>query len=74
MIAMFVRKEDAIELLGSDTAEREAHDELTRAQSSIDQNATMIGGDERAVPGAAAAEHGQTEHIRLVTDALSVHK
>ena len=74
MVAMFVRKEDAIELLGSNTAEREAHDELARAQSSIDQNATMIGGDERAVPGAAAAEHGQTEHIRLVTDALSVHK
>ena len=39
MVAMFVREEDAIELLGSDTAEREAQDELTRAQSSIDQNA-----------------------------------
>jgi hypothetical protein len=34
----------------------------------------MIGCDERAIPGAAAAEHGQTEHIRLVMDALSVHK
>ena len=74
MIAMFVRQEDAIELLGSDPAEREAHNELTRAQSAIDQNPAMIGRDERAVPGAAAAEHRETEHIRLVTDALSVHK
>ena len=62
VIAMLVGKEDAIELLGSDSALLEAHDELARAQSAIDQNSAMIGGDERAIPGAAAAEHGQTEH------------
>ena len=74
MIAVFVCKQDAIELPGSDAAERQTDHELARAQSAIDQDAAMIGRDERAVSGAAAAEHGQSEHARLVTDALSVHK
>jgi hypothetical protein len=36
---------------------------LTGAQSAIDQNPAMIGRDQRAVSGAAAAEHRQTEHV-----------
>ena len=34
----------------------------------------MIGRDERAISGAAAAEHGQGEHVRLVADAVPFHK
>jgi hypothetical protein len=37
-------------------------DDLARAQSAIDQNPAVIGGNESAIPGAAAAEHGQVEH------------
>jgi hypothetical protein len=74
VIAMFVGKEDAIELVGSDSTLCEAQDELSRAQSAVDQQPAMIGGDERAVSRAPAPEHRQTKHSRLVTDVLSVHK
>jgi hypothetical protein len=74
MVAMFVRDQDAIELLRRDAALREAQDQLTRAQSAVDQNAAMVGGKERAVPGAAAAEYGQAEHVRLLTDVIRFHK
>jgi hypothetical protein len=39
---------------------------LPRAQSAIDQNFAMIGGDERTVAGTAAPEHRQTEHDRYL--------
>ena len=65
MIAMFVGEEDAIELLGSDAALLESEDDLARAQSAIDQNSAMIGRDQGAVSGTAAAEHGQTEHAGI---------
>ena len=74
MIAMFVGQEHAIELVWSDPALREAQDELARTQPAIDQQPAMIGGDERAVPGAAAPEHCQSEHVRLVTDAIGILK
>ena len=74
MIAMFVCKQDAIELSGSNAAERQTHDELACAQPAIDQNVAMIGRNERAISGAAAPEHGQTEHVRLVTDRIRFHK
>jgi len=62
VIAMLMRKKQAIELLGGDAALLKADDDLARAQSTIDQNPAVIGGNESAIPGAAAAEHGQTEH------------
>jgi hypothetical protein len=74
MIAMFVSEQNAIELVGSDPALGEAKDELTRTQPAIDQEPAMIGGDERAVSGAPAAEHRQTEHVRLVADATCILK
>jgi hypothetical protein len=74
VIAMFVGEEDAIELLGSNSALGEAQDKLSRAQSAVDKQSAMIGRDERTVSGAAASEHRQTKHSRLVTDVLSVHK
>jgi hypothetical protein len=49
-------------LLGGDATLLKADDDLARAQSTIDQNPAVIGGDESAIPSAAAAEHGQTEH------------
>ena len=62
VIAMFVGEQDAIELFGSDSALGEAQDELSRAQSAVDQQPAMIGRDECAVSRAPASEHRQTEH------------
>jgi hypothetical protein len=62
VIAMLVRKKQAIELFGGDPTLLKADDDLARAQSPINQNPAVIGGNESAIPGAAAAEHGQTEH------------
>ena len=62
VIAMLVRKKQAIELLGGDATSLKPDDDLARAQSTIDQNPAVIGGNESAIPGAAATEHGQAEH------------
>ena len=62
VIAMLVSKKQSIELLGGNATLLKPDDDLTRAQSAIDQNVAMTGGNESAIPGAAAAEHGQTEH------------
>jgi len=62
VIAMLVSKKQSIELLGGNATLLKPHYDLARAQSAIDQNAAMTGGNESAIPGAAAAEHGQTEH------------
>src|ERR1700737_1924637 len=62
MIAVFMGKQDAVELFGRHAALLEAEDDLARAQPAINENFAMIGRDERAVPGTAAAEHGETEH------------
>ena len=62
VIAMLMSQKQAIELLRGDAALLKPDDDLARAQSAIDQNVAMTGGNESAIPGAAAAEHGQTEH------------
>jgi len=62
VIAMLVSKKQAIELLGGNATLLKPDDDLARAQSAIDQNVAMTGGNKGAIPGAAAAEHGQTEH------------
>jgi hypothetical protein len=74
MIAVLVGEKHAIELVGSDSALGETQDKLARAQSAVDQQAAMIGRDERAVSRAPAAEHRQTEHVRLVADAPGILK
>ena len=74
MIAVFVGEEDAIELVRGDPALGEAQDELARAQAAVDQQPAMIGRDERAVSRAPAPEHRQTEHVRLVADAIGILK
>ena len=62
VIAMLVSKKQSIELLGDNATLLKPDDDLAGAQSAIDQNVAMTGGNESAIPGAAAAEHGQTEH------------
>ena len=62
VIAMLMCKKQTVELLGGNATLLKADDDLARAQSTIDQNPAVIGRNERAIPGAAAAEHGQTEH------------
>ena len=63
MIAVFVGEQDAVEVRGRDATLLQAQSQLARAQSAIDQNLAMIGGEQRAISGTAAAEHGQTEHV-----------
>jgi len=74
MVAMFVSEEDAIKPVGRDSALGQAQDELSRAQSAIDQKPAMVGCDKRAVSCAPAAEHRQREHVRLVADATGILK
>jgi hypothetical protein len=62
MIAMLMSKKQSIELLGGNATLLKPDDDLARAQAAIDQNPATTGGNEGAIPGAAAAEHGQTEH------------
>jgi hypothetical protein len=65
MIAVLVRNQDTVELLGRDAALFQAQDQLARAQAAIDQNFTMIGREKGAVARAAAAEHRDTEHCSI---------
>ena len=65
MIAVLVREQNAIKLLGPHLALGETERELPRAQSTINQQPAMIGRDQCAVAAAAAAEHGQTEHAGI---------
>ena len=69
VIAVFVREQDAIELFGRHAALFETQNDLARAQSAIDENFAVIGRDQRAIPGAAAAEHGETEHALIINEA-----
>jgi hypothetical protein len=58
-------EEHAIELPRRDPALFEPDHDLPRAQPAIDQNPAMIRRDQRAIPRAAAAEHGQCEHASI---------
>src|SRR6266516_5794357 len=60
VIAMLMSKKQSIELLGGDVALLKPHDDLARAQSAIDQNPAVIGGNKSAIPGAAAADRKST--------------
>jgi hypothetical protein len=62
VIAMLVSKKQSIELLGGNATLLKPDYDLARAQSAIDQNPAVIGGNKSAIPGTAAAEHGQAEH------------
>ena len=62
VISVFVRENNAVELLGRDATLLKAQHDLPRAQTAINENLAMLGGDQRAVPGASAAEHDQAKH------------
>ncbi len=62
MVAVLMGEKQAIELLRGHAALFEPDDDLARAQSAIDKNSAVTGGNEGAIPGAAAAEHCQAEH------------
>jgi hypothetical protein len=65
MITVFMGEENAVEPFGRHATLLEAQDYLPGAQSAIDKNFAVISRDQGAVPGTAAAEHGQTEHARM---------
>jgi hypothetical protein len=66
VVAMLVREENAVEPVGRYAALLKAQRYLPGAQSAIDKNFAVISRDKRAVPGTAAAEHGQAEHVRYL--------
>lgn len=63
VIAMFVRKQNAIELIRRDAALLQSQYQLARAQAAIYQNFAVPSGNKRTISGAAAPEHGQTKHV-----------
>src|SRR5436190_1436768 len=71
---MFVGEEHTIEPFGSEVALLEPDDDLPRAQSAIDQDPAMVGRNESAVAGAAAAEHGEAEHEERLAKHNCLHK
>src|SRR5205814_4621274 len=73
VIAMLMSKKQSIELLRGYPTLLKPDDDLARAESAIDQNVAVTGGNEGAIPGAAAAEHGQTEHGRCLAEGNRVH-
>ena len=74
VIAMFVGEEDAVELVGSETALFQPQNNLARAQPAIHQQLAVIRRNQGAVSRAAAAKHGQTEHARSLMEPNSIHK
>jgi hypothetical protein len=74
VIAVLMSEKDTVEVFRRDPAQGEAIDELTRAESAVDQEPAMIGHDERAISGAPTSEHGQTKHAAVLTNARDVHK
>ena len=62
VVAMFMREKNAIQLRWCDATLFQAQSQLSRAQSAVDENLAVIGGEQRAISGTATAEHGQTEH------------
>ena len=71
---MFVGEEHTVEPFGSEVALLEPDDDLPCAQATIDQDPAMIGRNQGTVPGAAAAEHGETEHDESLAKRERVHK
>jgi hypothetical protein len=61
-------------MLRDNAAQGEPDDELPCAQTPVDEQAAVIRREERGIPRAAAAEHGQTEHARFLIEAIRLHK
>ena len=73
VICVFVRENNAVELLRPDATLLQTQHDLPRAQTAINENFAMFGGDQRAVPGAPAAEHDQAEHGSQDSRVIAIH-
>ena len=73
VISVFVRENNAVELLRRYATLLQAQHHLPCAQTAIDENLAVIGCDQRAVPRAPAAEHGQAEHGSQDSRVIAVH-
>jgi hypothetical protein len=62
VIGVFVCENNAVELQGRHATLLKTQHDLSRAQTAINENLAMLGGDQRAIPRAPAAEHDQAEH------------
>ena len=62
VITVFVRDHNPVELLRRHTTLLQTQHDLPRAQAAINENFAVLGGDQRTVSGAPAAEHDQAEH------------
>jgi hypothetical protein len=71
VIGVFVRKNNAVELLRYDAALLQTQNDLPCTQTAINENLAMISGNQRTVSRAPAAEHGQAEHGSKVIRAIS---
>ena len=74
VIAVLVGKKGSIELFWPDAALFQSQCQLARAQTAIDQNIAVTGGNERTVSGAPASEHPQTEHAGCLIELPKIHK
>ena len=71
VIGVFVRENNAVQLLGCDAALLQTQNDLPRAETAINQNLAMIRGNQRTVSRAPAAEHDQAEHGSQDTRVIS---
>jgi hypothetical protein len=71
VICVFMRENNAIELVRRDAALLQTQHDLPRAQTAINEDIAVIGGNQRAVSRAPAAEHGQAEHGSQDTRVIS---
>jgi hypothetical protein len=71
VICVFMCENNAVELFRCDATLLETQNDLPRAQTAINENLAMIGGNQRTVSRAPAAEHGQAEHGSQDTRVIS---
>jgi hypothetical protein len=72
MIGMFVRDEDAIQILFAFADGIEAGDEFFPAKTGIDKDARAFGGNECRVAGTAARENADFYYWKLPLSILTV--
>ena len=71
VICVFMRENNSVELLRRDAALLQAQHDLPRAETAINEDLTMVGGNQRTVSRAPAAKHGQAEHGSQDTRVIS---
>ena len=62
VICVFMCENNAVELFRCDAALLETQNDLPRAQTAINENLAVRGGNQGTVSRAPATEHGQAEH------------